>query len=58
MKKIIGNFIEKGFALFSKFRVNSFDVYRDYISVNPTAIIDPSAYIKIFNLPKPPGNLS
>jgi len=54
MKKIIGNFIEKGFTLFSKLRVNSFDVYREYIAVNPTTIIDPGAYIKIFNPPKPP----
>ena len=54
MTNIVGNFIEKGFTLFSKFRVSSFDVYKEFISVDPTAVIDPSAHIKIFNPPTPP----
>jgi galactoside O-acetyltransferase len=54
MKKIIGKCIEKGFTIFSKIRVNSFDTYGEYISADSTAVIDPGAYIKIFNPPNPP----
>ena len=54
MTNIVGNFIEKGFTLFSKFRISSFDEYKQFISVDPTAVIDPSAHIKIFIPPTPP----
>lgn len=34
--------------------VSSWQLYKDYIKVHPTAIIAPSATVKIFNLPVPP----
>jgi len=33
---------------------SSWEVYKDYVKIHPTAIIDPSASIKIFNPPVPP----
>ena len=33
---------------------NSWEIYRDYVRIHPTAIIDPSASIKIFNPPASP----
>jgi len=33
---------------------SSWDVYKDYVKVHPTAIIDPAASVKIFNPPVPP----
>lgn len=33
---------------------SSWEKYRDYIRIHPTAIIAPSASVKIFNLPVPP----
>lgn len=33
---------------------SSWNMYRNYVSVHPTAIIDPCASIKIFNPPDPP----
>src|SRR5450759_3982073 len=33
---------------------SSWEIYKDYIKIHPTAIIDPAAHIKIFNLPDPP----
>ena len=33
---------------------SSWDIYRDYISIHPTTIIDPIATIRIFNPPNPP----
>ena len=34
--------------------ISSWDRYRDYVRIHPTAIIAPSASIKIFNPPDPP----
>ena len=33
---------------------DSWKIYKAYVIVHPTAIIDPSASIKIFNPPDPP----
>lgn len=34
--------------------LSCWDLYKDYISIHPTAIIAPSATLKIFNLPEKP----
>jgi len=35
-------------------RDSSWEIYKNYIKVHPSAIIAPSATLKIFNLPEPP----
>lgn len=35
--------------------ISPWELYKDYVRIHPTAIIDPSATIKIFNLPVPPA---
>jgi len=55
MKTVIVKYFKKGYALFSGLKANSFDVNRDYISIDTTTILGPGAYLKIFNPPSPPN---
>lgn len=41
-------------GLLPRTAVSSWERYRDYVRIHPTAIIAPSASIKIFNPPNPP----
>ncbi|MBN1166540.1 MAG: acyltransferase [Methanospirillaceae archaeon] len=51
MKRIFCRIIKFWLKILSKLQLNSFDQYREHIAVDSTAIIDPCASIKIFNLP-------
>lgn len=55
MKTFIGKYFEKGYALLSGLKTNSFDLNRDSISIDSTTILGPGAYLKIFNPPSPPN---
>ncbi len=51
IKKILNRFRTKGESLISK---TSWEIYKEYINIHPSVIIDPSASVKIFNPPNPP----
>ena len=50
LKKIIKKILVK-LSLLPTEAQNSWEVYKDYVKIHPTAIIDPAATIKIFNPP-------
>lgn len=51
IKKIFTSIIQRATDQNMK---TSWDIYKDYVKIHPTTIIDPSASIKIFNPPDPP----
>jgi galactoside O-acetyltransferase len=54
LKRIIRKLRRSTHKVSSGFPNDSWEKYKDYVRIHPTAIIDPSASLKIFNPPSPP----
>lgn len=57
VKKIINKLCEKPYKATPGTMPPSWSPYKDYISIDPTALIAPSATVQFFNLPNPPKTM-